>query len=94
MNTHRHPPKAARVVRAAASAALLTLGAAPFFQPTPARAADPYDAVLEKRIEALERELNVMSNDDKGKNVQASSTEVPTFLRAAGKEVQGADHLG
>ena len=50
------------------------------------RAADPYDQSLEQRVEALERELNTMSNDDKGKNVAA--TEVPTFLRAAGKQVQ------
>ncbi len=52
------------------------------------RAADPYDKSLEARVEALERELNVMENDSKGKNVQSDSTEVPTFLRAAGKQVQ------
>ena len=50
------------------------------------RAADPYDKSLEARIEALERELNTMSNDDKGKDV--TTAEVPTFLRAAGKQVQ------
>lgn len=54
----------------------------------PARAADPYDASLEKRIEALEKELNIMEGDSKGKNVQTDGTEVPTFLRAAGKQVQ------
>ena len=52
------------------------------------RAADPYDANLEKRIEALERELNVMEGDSKGKDVQADATTVPTFLRAAGVNVQ------
>ena len=53
---------------------------------TSVRAADPYDKSLEARVEALERELNTLSNDDKGKNV--TTTEVPTFLRAAGKDVQ------
>ncbi len=51
------------------------------------RAADPYDKSLEARVEALERELNAMGNDSKGKNVEAP-TDVPTFLRAAGKNVQ------
>ncbi len=51
------------------------------------RAADPYDKALEARVEALERELNVLSNDSKGKNVETSA-DVPTFLRAAGKQVQ------
>ena len=51
-------------------------------------AADPYDANLEKRIEALEKELNLMEDDSKGKNVQTNSAEVPTFLRAAGAQVQ------
>ena len=51
------------------------------------RAADPYDKSLEARVEALERELNIMEGDSKGKNVE-QSTEVPTFLRAAGKQVQ------
>ena len=45
-------------------------------------AADPYDKKLEARVEALEKELNLMENDSKGKNVQAT-TEVPTFVRAA-----------
>ncbi len=49
------------------------------------RAADPYDKALEARVEALERELNVMSNDSKGKNVQETSTDVPTFLKAGNK---------
>ena len=52
------------------------------------RAADPYDQSLEQRVEALERELNIMENDSKGKNVQTDSTTVPTFLRAAGSNVQ------
>ena len=51
-----------------------------------ARAADPYDKKLEDRVEALERELNAMSNDSKGKNV-TNTTEVPTFVRAS-KNVQ------
>ena len=51
------------------------------------RARDPYDKALEARVEALERELNVMSNDSKGKTSRQSA-DVPTFLRAAGKEVQ------
>ena len=49
---------------------------------------DPYDKSLEARVEALEKELNIMEDDSKGKNVQTDSTEVPTFLRAAGKNVQ------
>ena len=52
------------------------------------RAADPYDKSLEARVEALEKELNIMEDDSKGKNVQTDNTQVPTFLRAAGKEVQ------
>ncbi len=47
------------------------------------RAADPYDKSLEARVEALEKELNLMENDSKGKNV-TNSPEVPTFVRAAG----------
>ncbi|MBE7159581.1 MAG: hypothetical protein INR62_14320, partial [Rhodospirillales bacterium] len=43
------------------------LGAA-FFPSTVVRAADPYDKGLEARVEALERELNAMGNDSKGKN--------------------------
>ena len=62
-----------------AAGALLTSG----LLPTAAvRAADPYDQSLESRVEALERELNVMENDSKGKNVQ-TGTDVPTFVRAA-----------
>ena len=53
-----------------------------------ARAADPYDANLEKRVEALEKELNIMEDDSKGKNVQTTDSAPPTFLRAAGAEVQ------
>ena len=49
-------------------------------------ATDAYDQTLEQRVEALERELNTVSGDDKGKDV--TSTDVPTFLRAAGKQVQ------
>ena len=61
--------------------------AAPFFT-SAAHAADPYDQNLEKRVEALERELNIMEDDSKGKNVQADNSAVPTFLRAAGSNVQ------
>ena len=87
MTTHHHTPKAARAVKAAAALALLTLGTGPFFA-SAVRAADPYDKSLEARVEALEKELNIMENDSKGKNVQADSTTVPTFLRAAGTGVQ------
>ena len=66
---------------AVAVLAVLLLGSVPSVH-----AADPYDKSLEARVEALERELNVLSNDDKGKNV--TSTEVPTFIRASGKQVQ------
>ncbi len=65
--------------------ALLTLGTSAFFSSS-ANAADAYDAKLEQRVEALERELNVMEGDSKGKNVE--TTEVPTFLRAAGTNVK------
>ncbi len=51
-------------------------------------AADPYDQSLEARVEALERELNVTASDAKGKNVRDTSTEVPTFLKAGGKNVK------
>ena len=87
MTTHHHKPKAARAVKAAATLALLTLGTSPFSSPT-VRAADPYDKSLEARVEALEKELNIMEDDSKGKNVAATPGEVPTFLRAAGKNVQ------
>ena len=50
---------------------------------TAVHAADPYDQSLEARVEALEKELNIMENDSKGKNVQTDSTAVPTFIRAA-----------
>ncbi len=51
-----------------------------------AQAADPYDKALESRVAALERELNLMQGDDKGKGVKP--TEVPTFMRARGKNVR------
>ncbi len=87
MKTKRPKPKAARIVRTAANFALFALGSMPFFASAASRAADPYDKSLEARVEALERELNAMGNDSKGKNVEAP-TDVPTFLRAAGKNVQ------
>ena len=85
MKTHRHHSKAARAARTGASLALLALGSIPLFSPATTQAADPYDKSLEARVEALERELNAMSNDSKGKNV--STNEVPTFVRAS-KNVQ------
>ena len=69
-----------------AASALLTAGTLAPLVPG-ARAADPYDAKLEKRVEALERELNLMSGDAKGKN-PVKPEEVPTFMRALGKQVQ------
>lgn len=51
-----------------------------------ATAADPYDKALEARVAALERELNLMSGDDKGKAVKPA--DVPTFLRAKGSNVK------
>jgi len=51
-----------------------------------ANAADPYDKALEARVAALERELNVMQGDDKGKAIKPA--DVPTFLRAKGSGVK------
>lgn len=51
-----------------------------------ATAADPYDKALEARVAALERELNLMQGDDKGKAVKPA--DVPTFLRAKGSNVK------
>src|SRR5258708_33142419 len=51
-----------------------------------AKAADPYDKALEARVAALERELNVMQRDDKGKGIRPA--DVPTFLRAKGEGVR------
>ncbi len=50
------------------------------------KAADPYDKQLEARVAALERQLNVMEGDDKGK--AAKPIDVPTFLRAKNKSVK------
>ena len=69
-----------------AASALLSAGLLAPLVPG-ARAADPYDAKLEKRVQALERELNLMAGDAKGKN-PAKPDEVPTFMRALGKQVQ------
>lgn len=69
-----------------AASALLSAGVLAPLVPG-ARAADPYDAKLEKRVQALERELNLMAGDAKGKN-PAKPEEVPTFMRALGKQVQ------
>ena len=78
MTIRTRAPKAAALLAASALLATVTSPAV--------RAADPYDKTLEKRVEALERELNLMSGDSKGKNTQ--TYEVPTFMRAAGKQVQ------
>jgi hypothetical protein len=51
-----------------------------------ATAADPYDKALEARVAALERELNVMQGDEKGKAIKPA--DVPTFLRAKGAGVK------
>ena len=80
------PRDQAAVTRLAASAILLLVATAAV-APTGLSAADPYDATLEKRIEALEREMNTLAEDAKGKN-PAQTYEVPAFLRAAGKQVQ------
>ncbi len=87
MTIKHHKSKARAAVKTLAAAAALTIGGSPFFT-SAVRAADPYDAALEKRVEALERELNLMENDSKGKNVQADNSAVPTFLKAAGSNVQ------
>ncbi len=74
----RKPLKSAR----SAAAGTLLLGGAFLSGSAPTvRAADPYDKSLEQRVEALERELNTMANDSKGKDV--TSTDVPTFVRAS-----------
>ena len=93
MTTYHHKPKAARAVKAAATLALLTLGTSPFFSPA-VRAADPYDKGLEARVEALEKELNIMEDDSKGKNVAATPGEVPTFSARGGQRGAGTDDLG
>ena len=87
MITKYRKPKARFAAKALSALALLTVGAGPFVAPA-ARAADPYDANLEKRVEALEKELNIMEDDSKGKNVQTTDSAPPTFLRAAGVNVQ------
>ncbi len=78
MATHHHQSKAAVAVKAVA-----TLGSSPFFPPV-VRATDPYD----NRLEAQEKELNVMEDDSKGKNVATTPGEVPAFAHATRKDVQ------
>ncbi len=73
-------------LRPATLAAAGTLLAGPLLTAPTARAADPYDKKLEERVAALERELNLMEGDSKGKNIQ-SGGDVPTFVRAS-KNVQ------
>lgn len=54
--------------------------------PAPGRAADKYDTTLESRVEALERELNLVEGDKKGKD--AAAVEVPTFVKAGAANVK------
>jgi hypothetical protein len=68
------------------AAALFLLGLAAVGAGPRAFAADPNDASLEARVEALERELNVLEDDSKGKNI--ASFEAPAFLSAAGSNVR------
>jgi hypothetical protein len=72
-------------VRRASLLAASSLLAGGWLLPNPAQAADKYDSDLERRVETLERELNILGGDKKGKNME--SVEVPTFVRAA-KNVQ------
>lgn len=66
-----------------AGASLLASG---WLLPAPGRAADKYDTNLESRVEALERELNLVEGDKKGKDAEA--TEVPTFVKAGSANVK------
>ena len=51
-----------------AAASTLLLGGALLSGTSPAvRAADPYDKSLVQRVEALERELNTLSNDPRAR---------------------------
>ena len=87
--TIKHQSSTVRATgKALASLALLAAGASPFVALPSLRAADPYDQSLEARVEALEKELNIMESDSKGKNVVTTDNAVPTFLRAAGAGVQ------
>lgn len=74
---------AARPGAFVAGAGLLAAG---WLLPVAGRAADKYDTSLEGRVQALERELNLLENDKKGKDVQAN--EVPTFVRAGSANVK------
>ena len=87
MITNQHSRRGLRARQACLALGLLTLSMSPLLAPA-THAADPYDASLEKRVEALEKELNLMEDDSKGKNVQTDNAQVPTFLRAAGSNVQ------
>ena len=87
MSIEYYHPKPRKAFWTLAALALMTVGGTPLFT-SAAHAADPYDQNLEKRIEALEKELNIMEDDAKGKNAVADTAAVPTFLRAAGSDVQ------
>ncbi len=69
-----------------AAASTLLAGGLTLLPAVNTRAADKYDTDLERRVETLERELNIMEGDKKGKNVE--ETEVPTFLKAGNKSVR------
>ncbi len=78
-----------RPLRLAARPATLVAGAgllASGWLTAPARAADKYDSTLESRVEALERELNLVEGDKKGKD--AAATDVPTFVKAGAANVK------
>jgi hypothetical protein len=81
-----HQPNRGNTAKAFGAVALLTLVGSTFLSAR-VRAADPYDASLEARVEALEKELNIMEGDSKGKNVESTNTP-PAFLSAAGTNVQ------
>lgn len=66
-----------------AGASLLASG---WLLPASGRAADKYDTTLESRVEALERELNLVEGDKKGKDAEA--TDVPTFVKAGAANVK------
>jgi hypothetical protein len=79
MTTFHNKPRARAAGKTLAALALLTAGGIAGSRPL--RAADPYDQSLETRVEALEKELNIMEGDSKGKNVESET--VPTFASAS-----------
>ena len=80
MTTYHHKPKAARAVKAAATLALLTLGTSPFFLARRPCGGPVRTRGLEARVEALEKELNIMEGRLQGqKTWPPTPGEVPTF---------------